>query len=465
MGNGYREGTTRADTLSRARRRWTLLATGLGFAVVQLDVSVVNVAIKPIGDELGAGVAALQWIVSAYTIAFAAFILSAGALGDRIGAKRVLIGGFALFTIGSLGCALAPGIGLLIATRCVQGMGAAALVPSSLSVLSHTYTDARSRAGAIGIWALGGRAALSGGPLVGGVLIQTLGWRWIFYINLPLALFGIAAVAFAARETTRTTTRRLDAAGQVLAVVTLGILTAAIIEGGEFGFANPFVVTALAVAVCAGAAFVLVERRSRHPMLPLGLFRSRLFRWSVTIGLFVNIAFYGFIFALSLYFQRVQHASALLTGLGFLPITVAVMLSNAYAARLQDRFGSVACVVVSAAVIAVCAGGLLFADPGIPYAAIVAQLVGLGGGLGVIVPIITSTVLASVGAERSGIASATLNTARQTGSALGVAVYGSQLGRSIVGGLRVDLLITVALAALVLLCGTRLGEARDGRPA
>jgi DHA2 family methylenomycin A resistance protein-like MFS transporter len=457
-GEAAREGTTGSAAIGQARRRWTLAATSVGFAVVQLDVSVVNVAIKPIGDELGGGVAALQWIVSAYTIAFAAFILSAGALGDRIGAKRVLIGGFVLFTIGSLGCALAPSLGLLIASRCAQGIGAAALVPSSLSVLSHTYTDARARAGAVGIWALGGSAALSGGPLVGGVLIQSLGWRWIFYINVPVALFGIVVVALAARETTRSSARRLDAMGQVLAVVTLGGLAAAIIEGGQRGFADPFVVAAMVVALCSGAAFVLVERRVRHPMLPMQLFRSHAFRWSVTIGVFVNIGFYGFIFVLSLFFQRVQHASALLTGLYFLPTTLAVMLTNVAAARLQERFGARACVVASALLVALCTGALLCVDQSTDYAAIVVQLIGLGAGIGVIVPIITSTVLSSVGAERSGIASATLNTARQTGSALGVAIYGSQLGRSLVGGVRVDVMITVALAVLILLCGTRLRE-------
>ncbi|NNC13688.1 MFS transporter [Planctomonas sp. JC2975] len=464
---GRTEGSNRqrtaAATVNAARRRWTLAATGVGFAVVQLDVSVVNVAVKPIGDELGGGVAALQWIVSAYTVAFAAFILSAGALGDRLGAKRMLLAGFTLFIAASLVCALAPNLGVLIAARAVQGMGAAALVPSSLSVLSHTYPDARARAGAVGIWALAGSAALSAGPLVGGVLIQTLGWRWIFYINIPLALFGILVVLLAAAETTRSTERRLDIPGQVLGVVALGLLTAGIIEGGQFGFDEPFVVGALVLAVAAGTAFVLVERRMRQPMLPVESFRIPLFRWSIVIGLFVNVAFYGLIFVLSLFFQRAQHASALVTGFVFLPMTLAVMLTNFYAARLQARFGSRVCVMVSAAVLVVCSGALLFLDVGTPYAVIVVQLVGLGAALGVIVPIITSSALAGADVERSGVASATLNTARQTGSAVGVALYGAQLGRSIVGGFRVDLGITIVLSALILGAGSRLDDRHESQ--
>ncbi len=177
------------------------MATSLGFAVVQLDVSVVNVAIKPIGADLGGGVSGLQWVVGAYTLAFAALILSAGALGDRIGARRMFVAGFALFTLASAACGLAPGLGVLIAARAVQGVGAAVLVPCSLSLLNHGYRDPKARARAIGLWAAGAAVALSAGPLLGGILTSSLGWRSIFFINLPLGLAGILLTLRFASET------------------------------------------------------------------------------------------------------------------------------------------------------------------------------------------------------------------------------------------------------------------------
>src|ERR1700742_3417587 len=181
-----------AASVSEPGRRagWALLATTLGFSVVHLDVSVVNVAIKPIGADLGGGVSGLQWVVGAYTLAFAALILSAGALGDRVGAKRMFIGGFALFTLASAACGLAPLLGVLIAARAIQGVGAAMLVPCSLDVLNHAYDDPRARARPVGLWAAGASVALAGGPLLGGILTATLGWRTIFFINAPIGLAG-----------------------------------------------------------------------------------------------------------------------------------------------------------------------------------------------------------------------------------------------------------------------------------
>ena len=175
----------------------------LGFAVVQLDVSVVNVAIKSIGSGLGGGVSALQWVVNAYTIGFAAFILTAGSLGDRIGARRVFVAGFLVFMVASAACGLAPDLGVLIGARAVQGIGAAVLVPSSLTLLNHAYTDPQARARAVGLWLAGASTALSGGPLIGGVLIATLGWRAIFFINVPVALTGIYLTLRYAQETTQ----------------------------------------------------------------------------------------------------------------------------------------------------------------------------------------------------------------------------------------------------------------------
>jgi DHA2 family methylenomycin A resistance protein-like MFS transporter len=412
--------------------RWTLIAMSLGFAVVQLDVSVVNVAVRPIGAELGGGISALQWIVSAYTIAFAAFILSAGALGDRIGAKRLFVAGFALFTMASAACGLAPDIRVLIGARALQGLGAAVLVPCSLILLNHAYEDASH---AIGLWAAGGAAALSGGPLVGGALIAALGWRAIFFINVPIGLLGIYLTGRYASETPRAHGRGLDLPGQVAAVLALALLAGAIIQDPVF---YPFAALAL-------AAFLLTELRTRRPMLPLGLFRRRSFSLAAAIGLSLNVAFYGLIFVLSLFFQRVQHRSALETGLAFAPMTGIVMATNVAAGRLARRFGARRVMLFGAVLAAGACAGLLGVDASTSYSAMVAQLIALGGAIGLIVPLMTSALLGSVDRSQSGIASGTLNTLRQTGSVVGVALFGSLIATSLVGGLHVALAISIAL--------------------
>jgi MFS transporter, DHA2 family, methylenomycin A resistance protein len=216
------------------RRALTLAAMSLGFVVVQLDVTVVNVTLKSIGGALGGGIARLQWVVNAYTIAFASLILTAGAAGDRLGAKRVFIAGFVTFVTASLGCAMSLNIAVLIAARTVQGFGAAVLVPSSLTLLNHAYPEERERTHAIGIWAAGASVALAAGPVVGGVLIATIGRRSIFFINVPLGLLGIWLTLRYVEETTKTH-RGLDYMGQFLGIVALAVMAAAAIAAGAIG--------------------------------------------------------------------------------------------------------------------------------------------------------------------------------------------------------------------------------------
>ena len=445
-------GTKGPDTASESPRRsagWALLSTSLGFGVVQLDVSVVNVAIKPIGADLGGGVSGLQWVVGAYTLAFAALILSAGALGDRIGAKRMFIGGFALFTLASAACGLAPSLAVLIAARAVQGVGAAMLVPCSLSLLSHAYRDPRAQARAVGLWAAGASVALAGGPLLGGILTATLGWRSIFFINAPIGLAGILLTVRFATETTRSADRGVDVPGQLTAIVALAALAGAMIEAGHYGFAAPLVLAGFGVAAVALAGFVIIEGRRRRPMLPLNLFRIRTFSVSSAIGVVINVAFYGLIFVLSLYFQDTRHYSALLTGLAFAPATVAVAAANLTAGRLARLAGPRATLAGAALLLAAGLGGMLVIGPGTGYPAIVVQFMAVGFGLGVIVPVVTAALLGSVDPSRSGLASGTLNTARQTGSVIGVGLFGSLAAGHLVSGLRLALVISAGLALLV----------------
>jgi MFS transporter, DHA2 family, methylenomycin A resistance protein len=447
---------------SQLAKPLTLAAMSLGYVVVQLDVTIVNVAINSIGASFGGSLADLQWIVNAYTITFAAFILTAGALGDRLGAKRIFVAGFAIFVLASLACALAPALWVLILARLAQGVGAAILVPNSLALLNHAYPNEHERHWAVGIWAAGASFSLTAGPLVGGGLIALVGWRSIFLINLPIGLAGLWLTARYADETPRAATRTLDIPGQIVAVLALGCLAAATIEGGQRGWSDTWVLAGYAAFVALAALFVATELRSEGPMLPLALFRKPVFSAMSLTGLLINVGCYGLIFVFSLYFQRLDHWSPLSTGLAFAPMMVAVLVTNLLAARVVGAIGARRTIAIGLAAAAASCAGLLWTGPGTSYAALGAQLVGLGAGLGLLVPPLTSTLLGSVAKQYSGIASGVLNAMRQTGSMLGVALFGSLLGGSagFIGGLRLALLIAAGLALCALLA-VLIGVPRD----
>jgi DHA2 family methylenomycin A resistance protein-like MFS transporter len=457
----------RSDNMSSRSRlatALTLTAMSLGLGVVQLDITIVNTALNSIGSSLGGGVAELQWVVSAYTIAFAAFILTAGALGDRLGAKRIFMAGFAIFTAASLACALAPDTVILIVSRCVQGLAAAILVPNSLALLNHTYADPKARGRAVGFWAAGASVALTAGPLVGGTLITLVGWRSIFLVNLPIGLAGLWLAWRYAEETPQLAQREIDLPGQVAAITALGALAGALIEGGALGWSHPLVIAAFAAAVMAGLLFVWREAYTQQPMLPLSLFRHRMFALSALVGLLFNIAFYGLIFVLSLYFQKVGGWSPFATGLAFVPMMGMVLPANLVAASVSERLGAPQTIALAAVIAAAGCVALLPMASGTSYWAIGAQLVVLGGGLGLLVPPLTSTLLGSVEKSRSGIAAGVLNATRQTGSVLGVALFGSLVGRgeAFIAGAHASLVISAA----VLLAGAIAiwhGRAKEGR--
>ena len=425
----------------------TLAAMSLGYGVVQLDVTIVNTALNSIGTSLGGGVAELQWVVTSYTIAFAAFILTAGALGDRIGAKRVFMAGFAIFTAASVACAVAPSPAILIAARCVQGLAAAILVPNSLALLSHAYADEKARGRAVGVWAAGASLALTAGPFVGGSLITLVGWRSIFLVNLPIGLAGLWLTWRYASETTRYQQREIDLPGQVAAIAALGCLAGAIIEGGVLGWHDPFVLAGFVAAAVLAALFVWQEARALQPMLPLSLFRHRMFALTSLIGLLVNVAIYGLIFVFSLYFQQVNGLSPFATGLAFVPMLGAVLPVNLIAPRVTERIGAPATIAAGATLSALGCVALLGIEAGTSYWAICAQLIALSTGLGLLVPPLTSTLLSSVEKSRSGIAAGVLNATRQTGSVLGVALFGSLAGQAgnFMAGLHESLVISACL--------------------
>ncbi|MBB5463553.1 MFS transporter [Paraburkholderia sp. Cpub6] len=455
--------------------RLALLAASLGFVIICLDVTVVNVALARIRETLSVSAAELEWVLNAYTLAFACLLLSAGALGDRLGARRVFVSGFALFTLASVGCGFATGAATLVTARVAQGVGAALCVPSSLSLLNASFPDPRARARAVSIWAGTAALALGAGPVVGGGLVDCFGWPSIFLINVPFGAAGIWLTLAHAPDTVRNAARRFDLPGQILAVVALAALLFGFVESGSLGWRGPAVRTGIACSVLFGLLFVLVEKRQRHPMLPLSLFQIPAINVSSAIGLSLNFGYYGLMFAMSLFFQSVRHYTPLETGLAFLPMTAVVTVANLASGALTARFGYRLPMAVGQALAA--AGflslGLIEVSSG--YLAITAPLLAIGVGVALTVPSINTAVLANVDPRSVGIASGVLNTARQIGGALGVGVFGSLAdgtAGNLVSGLHAAVMMAGAfMAAGVVMAITglkpagsveRLGAARQG---
>ncbi|MER5429008.1 MFS transporter [Streptomyces sp. NPDC002588] len=446
----------------KARPGLTLLAACLGFVVVILDVSVVNVATKALAAEFGGSLSGLEWVINGYTLTFAAFVLTAGAMGDRYDPKQIFMLGFALFAVTSLACGAAPSLVTLIAARVVQGLGAAMIVPSSLSIVNTNFPDPAERTRAVSLWAAAGGLALALGPVVGGLLVDSLGWRSIFYVNVPIAAVGIVLVrAYARPVPARDTSvrRSLDLPGQLLAVVGLGALTGAIVEANAQGWTSATVLTCLAVFLIALVGFIAAERRSTDPMLPLQLFGRRAFTSTSLIGVLLNFSFYGLIFVFSLFFQQVWDYSPIVAGLAFLPMTAAIMIANLSCGPLVKRHGARPVLITGNSLAAV---GYLATVPVVgsgSYVQMAVQFVVAGFGIGLVVPSMTNAMLGSVDPANAGIASGVLNASRQLGGLIGVAVMGLLVGQAssdhFLSGLRsalvwavAALLISVVLSAI-----------------
>lgn len=432
----------------------TVAATSLGFVVVQLDVSIVNVALNRIGSALSMGIGGLQWVVDAYTLVFASLLLAGGALGDRIGARRVFVGGMALFSIASLVCGLAQSAWVLIAARAVQGAGAALLMPCSLALLNRAYaSDKARRARAVGLWTAAGGIALSAGPVLGGFMVASLGWASIFLVNLPIGALAIwMAYRFLQETPLKAEKPPIDWAGQGLVVLTLFALTGAFIEAGSSGWSSVPVIGGLLLAVVAGSFFLMVESRTRAPMFPLGLFASRVPAVTSLVGLAVNLTLYGTIFMLSLYFQQERHFSPEMTGLAFLPFMAAVTVSNIAAGRVAANYGPRLPMAIGLFVGAGGFGLMALIQADTSYLSLLWRLLFLPVGIGLAVPAMTTALLSAVPMEMSGTASGMLNTVRQSGGAIGVALFGSALALGTIHGMQLAFLASALAVAGSALC-------------
>ncbi|HEY0934755.1 MAG TPA: DHA2 family efflux MFS transporter permease subunit [Trebonia sp.] len=442
---------------------WSLAAALLGFFVVTLDAVIVNVALPDIRRELSGGMSGLQWVVDGYTLMFAALLLSAGSLSDRVGARRAFGAGMAVFVLASAACGLAPALPALVAARLVQGAAAAALMPASMALVSQAYPDPARRARALGVWAMGGAAASTSGPLLGGLLTE-VSWRLIFFVNVPAGAAGLVLLARAVPSPRHRVP--FDWAGQAAAMTAMGGLTYGAIEAGADGITAPRVLAAFAAAAAALALFVRLQARGRHPLLPLSLFRSRTVSAAAVIGFAFMVGYYGLPFVMSLYLQQLRGLSALGAGVTFVPMMVVGGALNPFTARLAERFG--ARTLIAGGLLSMTAGlvviGLLPATAPVALLSALMILVGLGGPL--VMPPVMALLLHAVPARRAGVASGLFNTSRQAGGALAIAVFGALLANraTFVHGLRVSLLIAAVIALGAAAVSLLLRAAGDPEP-
>lgn len=407
---------------------WTLITTSIGFVVVQLDITIANVALPQIAAEFSIGTSALQWIIDAYSLAFATLLLTAGVAGDRFGSRRIFVAGLTIFACASLACGLASSAPMLIAARAIQGVGAALILPTSLALIAHaSEDDERTRIGLIGWWSASGALAVAAGPVVGGFLISWLGWRPIFLLNLPLCALALFWTWAKVRETSTKADGRFDIVGLLLAAICLFIFTGTVIQAGRLGWTQPYVLAGFGLALALGIAFFRFEATVHEPMLDVGLFRVPGFSAAAYVGTVISLTFFGLVFVLSLYFQEVRGYSPAVAGLAFMPLTAVIMFANLAGGRIGARVGFRAPMIVGMATAA--AGNAVLLGEGLgpatsfPTFALGLCLISIG--TGVAAPAMMSAALAKVERSRSGTASGVLTTARQVGGAIGIALFGS----------------------------------------
>lgn len=406
----------------------------LSLLMVAMDATIVNVALPSIRHDLAASISGLQWVIDAYTMVVASLLMLAGSMADRFGRRRVFQSGMALFMLGSLLCSLAPNIHGLVAFRSLQALGATMLNPVAMSIIANTFHEPKARARAIGIWGAVAGVSMALGPVIGGVLTETIGWRSIFWVNLPV---GAAAMLLAARyipESKAPRPRRVDLLGQLLVFVVLATVTYAVIEGPHAGWNSATIIGLFATAAFALVALLIYEPRRHEPLIDVRFFRSAPFSSATLIAICSFSAFSGFLFLNALYLQEVRGLSAFHTGLCTLPLALATILCSPLSGRLVGTYGTRPSLLASgtATIISALMMTQLTATTPLPFLLLTYVLFGIGFGM-VNAPI-TNTAVSGMPKAQAGLAAAVASTSRQIGASLGVAIAGTILGAHIHNG-------------------------------
>lgn len=429
--------------------RAILIAACLGFLVVQLDVSVVNVGLGALKEAFNTDLTGLQWVINSYALPFSALLILGGAWGDKWGAKTVFAVGFAIFTLASIGCGLANSTTLLITMRVIQGIGAALLIPTSLTLIRVSFQDPDKRRSAVALWGACGGIALAAGPVIGGLMIEYFGWRSVFLLNIPIGLLAIALILRYAPASPRVD-KHIDIPGQISIAICVAALTYGLTESSAQGWvAATF--SALAVALICAVAFILIERRVAHPMLPPHLARNAVLGSMALAGAAINLTFYGTVFVFSIYFQTFLHYDAFTTGLSFIPLTAVLTLSTLLSSRFAKRFSAPRIITTGFSVQII--GFLALSQTsahGSPWLLNGAlMLVGIGSAMSV--PSITNAMLSSISQHDAGIASGLMASARQLGGVIGVAVSGAMIASADATAFAQGMSNAMLLSALALL--------------
>ncbi|WP_301171838.1 MFS transporter [Brevibacillus nitrificans] len=432
---------------SKLSKALLVLGLSLGYFMVLLDTTIISVALPAIHADLGGGIIGLQWTVNAYTIVFAGLLLLMGSLADKLGAKRVYIAGLFIFLAASAISTFVSSLAGLIFIRAALGIGGAALLPASLTLLSHTYPAPAERARALGIWAAVTGLSMAAGPVVGGFLVDMLGWRSIFLLNVPLAMISIVATIRLVPETKPNFGKRLDPTGQITIFTAITAWSFGLMEGGAIGWSSPVILTAFGIALAATLFFLLAETKGATPMLPLYLFRNANIAVGMLAGMAINLGLSGILFLLPFYFQQVRGFSAQLTGLALLPMTVPLAFNPIVTGRIVGRIG--ARLPMSAGL---CLTGLgtwlqVWANANTSYALTLASLLLIGFGVSFTIPSLMTSVISSVPNDLTGTASGALNASRQLGATIGVAIMGSILSASLsfLSGMHVSLVVLTVI--------------------
>ncbi|MDR2989549.1 MAG: MFS transporter [Providencia alcalifaciens] len=408
------------------KRIFLIIAVCLGTFMATLDISIVNVALPAIGQELSTNLSMLQWVIDAYALCLSALILSVGPLSDRYGRKRVWLVGIAIFTLGSLICALASNIQWLLFGRAVQGIAAAALIPGALSIITQAFSNDIERIKVIGIWSAVSALSLIIGPILGGFLVDTFDWTTIFIINIPIGLLTLVLGWLGITESADPDKAALDPVGQLLSIVALGGLTYGLIEAGELGWDNSWTLGSLALGAVALLGFVAVELKAARPLLPLYLFKKNPDFFQYNIASFaLGFATYSNVFFIALFLQKGQGWGAFEAGLRMAPEFIAMALFSFSFGRLSGRYSVRNIMIIGFLLIALSSMLLTRVNADTDYFLIAVTLLILGAGMGMATPAIGALVMSSVEKAYSGIASAVMNALRQTGMTLGIALLGT----------------------------------------
>ncbi|GAA3577433.1 MFS transporter [Kribbella ginsengisoli] len=438
--------------LSRRRRLLVLAICCLSLFIVGLDSTVVNLALPSIRSELNASVSKLQWTIDAYTLVIASLLMLSGSTADRIGRRRTFQAGLVLFGLGSLACGFAPTVGLLIAFRMLQAIGGSMLNPVAMSIITNTFTDPRERAQAIGVWGGVVGLSMSVGPVVGGALVDSAGWRFIFFVNVPVVLVALLLTAFFVPESRAAVARRLDPVGQSLVILFLVGLTYGIIEGRSAGWGSPLIISCFVVVVLSMLALVLYERRREQPLLDPRFFRSAPFSGATLIAVAGFAALSGFLFLNSLYLQEVRGFTALHAGLLTLPMAAMTVIFAPVSGWLVGNRGPRLPLVVAGTMLAL--SGLILAQltatTAVPLLLLGYLIFGLG--FGMLNSPITNAAVSGMPRSQAGVAAAIASTSRQVGASLGVAIVGTVLTARLTGPLETGFVSAARLGWYIIAC-------------